>query len=229
MKRKKISETIENINSKYINEAIAYIGEEKAVHRNGWMKWGAIAACFALVAVLSIGIFQSGLFSNGEQIVTLDNGSKINFIKSDSAIGQLDIAFQIEARSLTENEIKTMFNELPVTAYAIFNAEDGGILGLDGEIDNMKLIVSVPDVLLNDTVIEGEEHASNVDGVSVNAGYFISGKTVIYYANFDLGENTVYIENAGAKEKNETVKNEISAMIQKLVALGEIDLTQISK
>lgn len=229
MRKNKISETIGNINQKYVNEATAYTGDAKVVHRKEWMKWGAIAACFMLIAVLSIGIFQSRLFGGGEQIATLDNGNKINFIKSDSVIGQLDIAFQIETRSLTENEIKTMFNELPVTAYAIFNAEDGSVLGLQGEIDDMKLIVSVPDVLLSDAVIEGEEHASDVDGISVNAGYFISGKTVIYYATFELGESTVYIENAGTEEERETVKNDISAMIQELVSLGEVNLNQLSK
>ena len=230
MKRKNISETIDNINPKYVNEATTYTGDaKKNIYRTGWMKWGTIAACFALVAVLGIGILQSGLFGGGEQIATLDNGDAINFIKTDSAVGQLDIAFQIATRDLKENEIKTLFNDLPVTAYAIFNAEDNSILGIEGKLDGMKLIVSVPDVSLVDTVIDGEETASDVDGVSVNAGYFVSGKNAIYYATFRLGESTVYIEHAGAKDESENVKNEISSMIQKLVALEEINLDLITK
>lgn len=230
MKRKKISETIDNINPKYVSEATKYAEDaKKKVHRTGWMKWGAIAACFALVAVLGIGIFQSGLFGGGEQIATLDNGNIINFIKTDSAVGQLDIAFQIETRDLKENEIKMLFNDLPVTAYAIFNAENHNILGIEGTVDGMKLIVSGPDVSLVDTVIDGEENASDIDGVSVNAGYFVSGKNAIYYATFKLGESTVYIEHAGAKDESVNVKNEISSMIQNLVALEELNLSQISK
>lgn len=230
MRKNKISEAIGNINQKYVNEATTYTGEaKKVIRRTGWMKWGAIAACFALVAVfIGIGILKKGL-SDGEQIAILDNGNKINFIKLDSAMGQTDIAFQIETRELTESELKALFNELPVTAYAIFNAEDGSILGLSGEIDDMKLIVSAPDILINDTVLEGEENSSDVDGVSVNAGYFISGKTIIYYAAFELRESMVYIEHAGAKDESETIKNEISVMIQKLVALKEVNLNQISK
>lgn len=230
MKRKKISETIDNINPKYVNEATTYTGDaKKKAHRTGWMKWGAIAACFALVAVLGIGIFQSGLFGGGEQIATLDNGNTIKFIKTDSSVGQLDIAFQIETRNLKDNEIKMLFNDLPVTAYAIFNAEDNNILGIEGEVDGMKLIVSGPDVSLVDAVIDGEENASDVVGVSVNAGYFVSGKTAIYYATFKLGESTVYIEYAGAKDESENVKNEIADTIQKLIALRELNLNQISK
>ena len=229
MIKNKISETIGNINQKYVNEATAYTGGAKVVHRTRWLKWGAVAACFTLIAVLGIGIFQSGLFGDGEQIATLDNGDKINFGKSDSAIGQLDIAFEIETRDLTESESQTLFNELPITAYAIFNAEDESIIGIEGKIDDMKLIVSVPDVMINGAVIDGEENVSDVDGVSVYAGYFTNNKNVIYYATFELGESTVYIEHAGPKDQSEMVKNDISVMIQNLIALGEIDLTQISK
>lgn len=229
MRKNRISETIGNINQKYVNEANAYTGEAKVVRRPAWIKWGAIAACFALVAVLGIGVFQGGLFGSGEQIATLDNGTKISFSKSESEIGNLDIAFQIETRDLTENEIKALFNGLPVSAHAVFNAEDQSIIGLEGQIDDMKLIVSAPDMMIKDTVIEGEETISNVDGVAVNAGYFISGKTVIYYATFELDESTVYIENAGLKDESEKVKTEIASAIQNIIALEQIDLSSITK
>ncbi len=229
MRKNRISETIGSINQKYVNEADAYIGEARAVRRPAWMKWSAIAACFALVAVLGIGIFQSGLFGGSEQIATLDNGNKINFVKSEAVAGQLDFAFQIESRDLTENEIKTLFNDLPITAYAHFNAEDNSIIGIDGKIDDMKLIISAPGMNINDTVIEGSEAASDVDGVTVNAGYFTSGKTIIYYATFELGESMVYIENAGVKDESETVRTEIASAIQDLIALKQIDLSSIIK
>ena len=76
---------------------------------------------------------------------------------------------------------------------ALFNNENESILGIEGKYDDMKLLVSAPGVSINDLVIDGEETASDVDGVSVNAGYFTSGKTVIYYATFELGENTVIL------------------------------------
>lgn len=228
MKRNQISETIQNINTKFVDEATSYTGETKVTHP-AWMKWGAIAACLALAAVLGIGIFQSGMLGGREQIATLDNGNKIRFVKSEAVAGQLDIAYQIETRALTEQEMDAVFADLPVTAYALFNAENGQILGIDGNIYDMKLIVSAPGVNLRDAVIEGEESTSDVDGVFVNAGYFHRGNYVIYYATFHLGECAVYIEHVGARDDGETVRNEITSAIQDLIELNRIDLSVINK
>lgn len=229
MRRDKLSAAIGNINEKYVNEATAYTGAARTDRHTGWGKWGIAAACLVLAAALGIGIFKSGLFFDGVQIAVLEDGSKIDFARSASAMGSLDLAFEIETRDLTEGERQTLFKALPVTGYAVFNAGDDRIIGFEGEISGIKLIISFPDVTITDTVIEGEEGVSEVDGVSVNAGYFTSGSNVIYYAAFALGESTVYVEHAGPKDRSETVKNELSAVIQKLIALGEIDLYQIPR
>lgn len=66
MKRKKISETIENINPKYIDEATEYTGAVKSNSKKVWYKWVAAAACFALV--LAIGFpFAKDLFISPDQ------------------------------------------------------------------------------------------------------------------------------------------------------------------
>lgn len=229
MRKNRISETISNIDQKYVNEATAYTGEAKAVRRPVWMKWGSIAACIALVAAIGFGVFQSGLFGGNEQIAILDNGTKINFIKSDSGDAQFDIAFEISTRDLTADELTNLFGDLPVAGYALFNNEDDGILGVDGRYEDMKLLVSAPGININDVVIDGEEKASDVDGISVSAGYFTSGKTVIYYATFELGESTVYIENAGNENESEIARNELAYAIQNIISLGQINLSIISK
>lgn len=229
MRRNKISETISNIDQSYVNEATEYTGTAKTAHRPAWMKWGAIAACFALIAVLGIGVFQSGLFGDNEHIATLENGNTINFVKSDSGVGQLDIAYEITTRDLTSDETTNLFGGLPVTGYVLFNKENDSVLGIEGKYDDMKLIVSAPNVMLNDTVVDGENKVSNVDGINVNAGYFISGKNIIYYATFALGDNIVYIENAGSKDGDEKLKSEITTAIQNLIELEQIDLLSINK
>ncbi len=229
MRKNRISETIGNIDQKYVNEATAYTSEANAVHHPGWMKWGALAACLALVAVIGFGAFRSGLFGGNEQIVTLDNGSKINFVKLDGGVAQFDIAFEISTRDLTEDEISNLFGDLSVTGYALFNNEDDSILGIEGKYDDMKLLVSASGANINDLVVEGEEKASDVDGVSVNAGYFTSGKTVIFYATFKIGDSTIYIENAGKEDESETVRNDIADAIQKIIALENINLSSITK
>lgn len=63
MRRKRISETIGNINGKYVEEANAYTGAN-AVRRSGWTKWGAAAVGFA--AVLFAGILLLPQFSGGK-------------------------------------------------------------------------------------------------------------------------------------------------------------------
>lgn len=226
MKRKRISETMENISLKYVNEADNYTRETK--HRSGLFKWGTIAACFAIAAVLGIGIFQSTYFGGREESVTLDNGSKINFIKSKPVI-KPDIAFKIEARHLTEVEVKTLFRQLPVTARAIFNAENKSILGIEGEIGTISLTLSLPNVMLNDTALDGKNNVSEVNGILVNAGYFINDMNVVYYASFKLDENLVYIEHSGVRDESEAVRSEISDLIQNLIALEKVDLTKISR
>lgn len=229
MKKDKISEIIGNINIKYVDEADAYANEATAAYRPAWMKWGAVAACLALVAVLGIGIFQNNLFGGGYQSVTLDNGSKICFNRSDSVTEQPDISFQIETRNLTDDETEALFAGLPVTAYALFNAEDGSIIGIEGEFNNMKIVVSVNGIDINDTVIDGEKTVSDVEGVPINAGYFISGKNYIYYADFELGESNVYIENAGLKDEREEVMKEIAGAVWSIIGTGKIDIAHITR
>ena len=56
MKRKKISETIENINPKYIDEATEYTGVAKIAPKKVWYNWAAVAACFALVLAIGFSI-----------------------------------------------------------------------------------------------------------------------------------------------------------------------------
>jgi hypothetical protein len=222
MRKMKISETMQNINHKYVDEATAYTGATKATRRSVWMKWGAIAACLCLV-------IAAVFFGNSTQIVTLDNGDEIKFVKNDGGVRRSDIAFYIDSKELTDGEIKELFDDLPVTGLALFNEEDNSVLGIEGKYADMNIIVSVKGINLVDCVIGDMEIASDVDGVLISAGYYTDGKKVSYYASFDLGNSTVYIENTGVKGEKETVKSDIVSAIQNLIALEQIDLSKIVK
>lgn len=50
MRKNRISESLGNINQKYVDEATTYTGETKAARRHIFMKWGAVAACLCLIA-----------------------------------------------------------------------------------------------------------------------------------------------------------------------------------
>ncbi len=198
--------------------------------------WGTMAACIAVVAVLSVGLFQSGLFGNRTDIATLDNGDKIVFVKSDT-IGGSSLAIDVDKKQLTEEEARSLFADLPVVAYAIYRSSnlDAGsaqnLIGFEGKIGNVKMIVSTSDFQLLDTVIVGKEESTEINGTNITAGYFVTDpnskgeQNAIYYATHELGSCKMYLENSGTKDNSEATKNQLVEVVQKLIENGELDLT----
>lgn len=237
MNSKKFSEAMSELDSKYVDEALNY---KKNAKKPVWAKWGAIAACFVMVAVLGVGVFQSGLFGNKIDIATLDNGNEIIFVKSGTAVSSIDIDGTITTRQLTEAEAASLFPNLTVTAHAVFRVDDIAsdsnkeLIGFEGNIGNAKMVISTTDIPLLDTKIVGSEEISTVNGTSVIAGYFVTDRNsvgeqnIIYYATFKLGDSTVYVENAGAKTESESVKNDLATIIQELINNGALDLSSFN-
>ena len=237
MNSKKFSEAMSELDSKYVDEALNY---KKNAKKPVWAKWGAIAACFVMVAVLGVGAFQSGLFGNKIDIATLDNGNEIIFVKSGTAVSSIDIDGTITTRQLTEAETASLFPNLTVTAHAVFRVDDIAsdsnkeLIGFEGNIGNAKMVISTTDIPLLDTEIVGIEEISTVNGTSVIAGYFVTDRNsvgeqnIIYYATFKLGDSTVYVENAGAKTESESVKNDLATIIQELINNGALDLSSFN-
>lgn len=232
MNTKKFSDAMSELDTKYVDEALNY---KKKATKPGWVKWGAVAACFAVIAVLGVGVFQSGLFGNKTDIATLENGTKIVFVKSE--VTPSSIAIDVTTRQLTEDEIATLFPNLPVTAHAIFKTSDmdagnsSELIGFEGNIGNIKMVVSTSDIQLIDTVIVGKEESAELNGISITAGYFVTDpnskgeQNAIYYATFEIDGCKVYLENAGTKADSETTKNQLAEIIQKLIENGELDIT----
>ena len=219
MKREKISETIQNISSKHVDEATVYNGGKMIKSRKIWITLAAVAACLILCVSLFLSI--------GREYVKLDNGDILIF----NASTQLYVANMIgsgEVRDLSESEIKSLFKELPVTkATVMFDPDDENVWSIEGYINGKTLLIATP-VYSNSCKVDPGWYSftSNVNGISVEAGYL---NNVIYFAEFKLGESTVYIEHSGLKEENDTVKKEIADIIEKLTELGEIDLNIIKK
>ena len=219
MKREKISETIQNINAKHVDEATVYNGGKMIKSRKIWITLAAVAACLILCVSLFLSI--------GREYVKLDNGDILIF----NASTKLYVANMIgsgEVRDLSESEIKSLFKELPVTkATVTFNPDDGSVWSIEGYINGKTLLIATP-VYSNSCKVDPGWYSftSNVNGISVEAGYL---NNVIYFAEFKLGESTVYIEHSGLKEEDDTVKKEIADIIEKLTELGKIDLNIIKK
>ena len=233
MTNEKLYEVLGDINENYVKEARA---DHKA-KKPGWATWGSVAACFAVIAVLGISVFQRGLFGNKTDIATLKNGTEIVFVKSEMTASSIDIDGAVTTRQLTEGEIATLFPNLPVTAHAIFRTSDMDagnsleLIGFEGNIGNIKMVISTTKISLLDTEISGNGEISTVNGTSVLAGYFVTDpnsngeQNVIYYATFEMDGCKVYLENAGTKADSETTKNQLAEVIQKLIENGELDIT----
>ena len=48
MNAKKFSDAMSELDTKYVDEALNY---KKKAKKPGWVKWGAMAACFAVIIV----------------------------------------------------------------------------------------------------------------------------------------------------------------------------------
>ena len=224
---KRILNVLGQVDDKYVDDAAP---GKRTSKKPAWIKRTSIAACLVLVFALGVGALRGGWFS-GNDIAKLDNGTAINFVKCDTAGGVLSLDMDATTRELTAQEVRTYFGDLPVTANAVFNAADNRLVGFDGKIGAVKMIIATSDLPLLDTVIVGSEKTTEVSGVCVTAGYFLTDanssgqRTAIYFATFELGGDTFYVENAGLKAQRETVKNDLAAAVQKLIANGELDIT----
>ena len=222
MKKQRISEIIGNINSKHIEEASSYTGEEKRNRPLNWKKWTLVAACF-VVAALTFGIIKFTLLS---EYVTLDNGETIRFASSN-VMCTSDIMCS-DIRNLTEEEIKRVFGDLNISGWGIFGMDENkSIIGFEGYFNDIKLIVSVPSKNINDVILSGNECTTYVNKVPVKAGFFYSGKNVIYFADFELEGYSIHLNNGGLKSEKEQIKTEFATALYEIVSLERIDLTGI--
>ena len=67
MKKEKLYETIGDINENYVNEA--HMTAKKS--RPGWLKWGAMAACLALVVMVAT-VAMPMMSDNGNTTPTIE-------------------------------------------------------------------------------------------------------------------------------------------------------------
>jgi hypothetical protein len=196
-----------------------------------------IAACFVLViALVAVAGNNAGWFGGNVYTADLSGGNTLSFYKSDMpATGSFAFDFDVSSRDLTDSEIEVLFDDLPASAYASFNAENHSFMRLDGKIGDTMVILAAPDAPLTDTFIEGNESISEINGVSVTAGYFITKansqgvKTIIYFASWKLGDVTEYVQHGGNYDDSEAFRNELASVIEQLIQNGEPKLNQIAE
>lgn len=227
MKKENLYEVLGDIQEEYVNEAH---GTAKKKARPVWLKWGAIAACLALICAIGIGLAQK-VGINQPYTTNLNDGSKITFVQSGTMISNLDIAI-VGVRPLGETEASAIFGDAAVEADVGFEENTRDFIYLEGTVDGFGMKVMRADVS-PDTVIVGEESKSSVNGVPVSAGYFLTkpnsqgNQTAIAYASFAVGNYTVYLDSSGTKEESKTICNALAEEIQKLIETASLDFSQI--
>ena len=230
MKKEKLFDIIGDVDEKKVITAGRTMSDRKTI-RPAWMKWGAMAACLALVVALGVGIMPQ-LFGNQSYVASLSNGSQMTFTKgSENGISNLDIAV-VGMRTLSEAEASALFGDCEVDASVGFEEKTNEFIYLEGKLDNYKIVVTRSDVS-PDTIIDGEETASDIDGVKVSAGYFITNansqgkKNAIVYASFNTNNYTVYLETSGTESEKETLCNALAEEILKLIETLDFEFEQI--
>lgn len=237
MTKKTISDAVTNISAEYIERAADYSVKKKS-HKPSLIALGTMAACLAVVVVAGAVLLRGKWFGNRTDEATLENGNKIIFVKSNLVSGSADMDVTVEP--LAEEEAADLFSkftDFPVTANAIYKNSDKDtgnpqeLIGYEGTIGNVKIVVSLSDMQLLDAVIVGAEETTELNGTSIAAGYFITDpnskgeQNAIYYATLELGSCKVYLENADTVENRETTKQQLVEVIQKLTENKELDLT----
>lgn len=202
-----------------------------------WKRFAPVAACFVLViALVAVVGNNTGWFGNNVLTANLGGGDTLSFHKSDlPGVDSFAYDFDVTSRDLTENEIQGLFGELPVTAYATFNTETKAFVHLEGKIGETKVIAAAPGMPVTDTPIEVNGTVSDVYGVPVTAGYFVTKansqgiKNIIYFASFTLGNTTMYVERGGAESESEALRSEIGTVIEQLIQNGAPNLSLIAE
>lgn len=217
------------------------LSDKKKVHimsKSINRKWFApIAACFVMVVALTAIIGNNANWFGPTTFSTdLRSGETLTFYRSDVPnTASIDFGTDVISRDLTSDENAILFGDSSAVAfYGTFNATDNSLIHLEGRIDEAKVIFAAPGTPLTDVVIEGVEATSDVNGIPVTAGYFITHansqgiKNAIYFASFTLGDISVYVEVGGTESESEILRSAIGSIIERLIENGAPDLSMIT-
>ena len=237
MKQEIISQIIENIDEKYINEAIEYESKPKILRFNNWKKIISMAACFIIITLSATLLFKSGIFETKAQIVRLDDGKIIKFYETDYIDLFEEVPDWYMYDDLSDKEVKTLFSELPITAIGAFNTKNNNnLVGIEGKINSITFSIS-PHMQLVDMYDIGKEKISAVKAIPVVAGYccFVNGanqKMIEYYAIFEFGENTFYLNTYLPNDNKKALlsaRKDLANAIEAFIDNGELDLDKVKR
>ena len=231
------------------NQSIGQSKKEKALTMKknlSFKRLAPVAACLiVVVAITAIIGNNAGWFD--EKVYTADlAGGTLNFHKNSVGAGSMAFVLGIDgtARDLTAEENDLLFGEAfgnySVSSHGLFSIGDEygpdktllhvEAMSLDNDgnhIDGMKIIIAASSLgCITDTMIETDRNDSEVNGVQVSAGYWITDKNsrgernIIYLAAYETNDVSVYIEHGGSLERSDELRSEIAFAIDTLTRKG---------
>jgi len=141
MKRKKISETIDMIHPKYIDEATNYKGKEKSAQRKVWYKWAAAAVCFTLILAIGIPLTRD-LFLSPDDKQIVDSVLLIEY--ENAYLEVIEDSTRNERFGLAKEPAKDMIgNHITYLQKEVPEAERSSYIVAEGET-NLELLEYAP-------------------------------------------------------------------------------------
>lgn len=219
-------ETINDID----NELIVNSQNKSSKKKSKFVMIGAAAAALVLVfSAVSVSVISKPKFTftapQGEVVTFKQSKTLNNFNQKSSDINA-------DFRVLDNEESDVVGIDL-TDSCAFFSKDTGDVLYLEGKYNDSHIYISSGDSDYRDAVIETDnEIVSKIAGTDVLTGLFITDanskgvKTAIFYAEFTVNGNTVYIERAGDYENAETVGNELTHQLAEIISAG-IDLNKL--
>ncbi|MDR1059922.1 MAG: hypothetical protein LBL83_01630 [Clostridiales bacterium] len=204
-------------------------GTASLVNRTlGWKRLAPLATCLALaVALIGAGVLgnTAGWFGGKPFAADLGNSGTLNFYRNNSLPGAASFARDASwgesiGRDLTEADSRALFGDLPSIGYFMFRSADNAFMHFEGHAGNAKIILSANGFALTDTPIDINARTSDINGIPVAAGYWISGanskgiRAIIYTASFEHDGVSVYMEVGGEESDGNAFLAEISALVE---------------
>jgi len=213
MTTKTFSHALGEIGDKYVSEAISYTFSKK---KNGWMKWGAMAACLCLVVLVGI------------KIGTRDNFIPLNINTITSAsFSAPAITSTIESVQVTEDDVNAWLgfdlrSNLPkeikdfsMKYYLVRDSEIDETLGVevwgkveDAEIPRPQFHITITEGKVLEGLLFDYDVTTDIDGVTVIAGVMpgeyntkrdgdVVWQPARYFSLFDVGVYHCTVETQG--------------------------------
>jgi|GEM_PF-434389 len=195
--------------------------------RSIWKIAAPVAACLVMaVAITAIFGNSAGWFGSKIYTAKLEGGT-LNFYKSEAvSLRSMDFGFETLGRELTETENGLLFGGIKATSYGLFSEADKTLLHVEGRSGNTKIVLAANGIPVTDTVIETKRTTSEVNGIPVSAGYWLTDKNsngeqnIIYLASYEQDGVTVYLENSGSLGEEDKVKADIANVVDTLTKNG---------